>query len=141
MGQVALRSLSLRFYNQAKPIHSMNAISPFLSVHRPCDETLRWLKRRFSRSGLRLLQTFDLHDARLASTDCPCPHHGSTDCDCQMLVLLIYNETAAPATLVLHSNEGRTWISLVNTPSQHAEPSIRAAIEAALQVNLLKEGL
>jgi len=119
----------------------MNAISPFLSVDHPCDETLHWLRRRLSHRGLRLLQTFDLHDARLGTSDCPCPNHGTTDCDCQMVVLLIYKETAEPATLVLHSNDGRTWISLVNTPSQRADASIRAEIENALQVNPFKEGL
>ena len=119
----------------------MNAISPFLSVDQSCDETLRWLTRRLSRTGLRLLQTFDLQDARLGKERCPCPHHGTTDCGCQMVVALIYGATVAPATLVLHSNEGRTWISLVNTPTQRADAALRAAIEHALEVNLPNEGL
>jgi hypothetical protein len=119
----------------------MNAISPFLSVDRPCEETLQWLGNRLTPAGLRLLQTFDLHDARLGTQSCPCPHHGTTDCDCQMIVLLIYGEAAAPVTLMLHSHAGRTWISLVNNPAQRADASIRAAIEAALDVSLSQEGL
>jgi hypothetical protein len=120
---------------------AMNSISPFLSIDHPCEQTLQWLRRRLSKSGLRLLQTFDLQDARLSPADCPCPHHGTAGCDCRMLVLLVYGATAAPATLVLHSDGKCSWISLVNTPAQRADASIRAAIEKALKVNLSKEGL
>jgi hypothetical protein len=112
----------------------MNALSPFLSVNRSCDETLQWLSQRLSRAGLRLLQTFDLHDVRYAITDCGCPHHGTDQCDCQMVVLLIYGEAIEPATLILHGNDGQTSLSLVNTPLQHADPSLLASIEQALQI-------
>jgi hypothetical protein len=119
----------------------MNTITPFWSMERSCDSTLRWIRRRLSRRGLRALQTFDLHDARLGIADCSCPHHGTAQCDCQMVVLLVYGESALPATLILHGNDGQSWLSLVNTPAQQADPSLRAAIEQAVQVNSPKEGL
>ncbi len=52
-----------------------------------------------------------------------------------MVVLLVYSEATPPVTLVLHSNEGRTWISLVDTPAQQAQSSVRLSIERALQLN------
>ncbi len=113
----------------------MNSLTPLLSVSGSADVTLSRLRRRLSHVGLRLLQTFDLNDARLAATDCPCPHHGETGCDCQMVVLLVYGATAPPVTLILHSNDGRTWLSLVETPAQQAEPSICLSIARALQLN------
>lgn len=120
---------------------SMNSVLPLLSVDRSCKATLRWAKRRFSKAGLRVLPTFDLHDARLGIADCSCPHHGTSECDCQMVVLLVYGQQSQPATLILHGNDGQSWLSLVNTPAQQVEVSMRAAIEQALQLNPSKEGL
>lgn len=119
----------------------MDSVSPFLSVDGSCDYAVQWLSRCLSTAGLRVLRTFDLQDARLAAGDCACPHHGTQECDCQMLVLLVYGEALQPTTLILHSNEGRTWLSLVNTPAQQADASIRTAIENALQCNRYEQGL
>lgn len=86
------------------------------------------------------MQTFDLHDVRLGHDTCPCPHHGTSQCDCQMIVLLVYGDEAEPITLILHGNDGRTWLSLVNTLAQHADSFLQVSIEKALQINF-KEGL
>lgn len=111
----------------------MNTLPSFLVLNRPCDEAFSWLSQALSQNGLRVLQTFDLHDARLGLKDCPCPHHGTEQCDCQMVVVLVYGNAAEPATLILHGNDGQTWLSLVNNPLQHADPVIRLVIEQALQ--------
>jgi hypothetical protein len=113
----------------------MNSVLPLVSVDGSCRATLRWAKRRFSKAGLRVLPTFDLHDARLGIADCPCPHHGTSKCDCQMVVLLVYGRAAQPATLVLHGNDVQSWLALVSTPAQQADASLRACIEQALQIN------
>ncbi len=110
----------------------MNASPPFPTVDRSCDDTLRWLSRRLTRLGLRVMQTFDLQDARLPLEDCTCPHHGTDDCDCQMVVVLVYGKAAQPATLMLHGHDGQTWISLVDRPDQAADPALVAAIRNAL---------
>ncbi len=91
------------------------------------------IKRRLSRAGLRALQTFDLHAARMGAHVCACPHHGTEDCDCQMVVLLVYGSAGQPATLILHGKEGQTWLSIVDTPSQRAEPKLLAQIRTALE--------
>jgi hypothetical protein len=112
----------------------MNAMTPFWSVEQPCEESLRWLQGRLSRAGLRLLRTFDLHDARLATADCRCPHHGTSECDCQMVVVLVYAEASPPVTLVLHGSHGRSWISVIDRPDQRAHPGTILAIKRALQL-------
>ncbi|MBI3739212.1 MAG: hypothetical protein HY258_09225 [Chloroflexi bacterium] len=120
----------------------MNSLAPFFSANRPYTEVLPWLKRLLSRAGLRVLQTFDLHlTARLNLAPCPCPHHGTDKCDCQMIVLLIYGKEQQPVTLILHGNQRQTWLSLIDRPDQRAASSIRMSIEKALQVNPSKEGL
>jgi hypothetical protein len=120
----------------------MNSLAPFFSADRPYDEVLPWLKRQLGRAGLRVMQTFDLRlTAHLNLTGCPCPHHGAEECDCQMMVLLIYGKERQPVTLILHGNSGQTWLSLIDRPDQRADSSIRMSIEKALQVNPAKGGL
>ena len=110
----------------------MNALPPLLSLSMSCDESLVWLKRRLPVAGLHVVETFDLRAARLTLPDCPCPHHGTNKCDCQMVVLLVYGSTAAPATLILHGTDGKTSLSLVSTPTQQPDPLLRSTIEQAL---------
>jgi len=112
----------------------MNSLSSFLLVNRPGDEALTWLDQSLTRNGLRILRTFDLHDARLGLENCPCPHHGTAQCDCQMVVLLVYGKAERPVTLILHGNDRQTWLSLVNTPLQRVDPIIQSSIEQALQI-------
>ena len=107
-------------------------IAPFLSVSHSCDETLQWTKEQLLQVGLRPVQTFDLHTARAGSHDCPCPHHGTNACDCQMVVMLIYGKAEAPVTLILHGNEGQTWLSLAESPEQKTTASTVTAIKSAL---------
>lgn len=106
----------------------------FLTVDLPCDMALQAAKKKLSQTGLRALQTFDLHTARHIQRDCPCPNHGTQDCDCQMVVLMVYGEPAEPATLILHGSDGRTWFSLAEVPSQRADRKLVAAIMRALDV-------
>ncbi len=110
-------------------------LSSILSVPRPCEETVRWLQQRLLQDGLRALQTFDLQDARLSLEECPCPHHGTEDCDCQMVIVLVYGRAAEPATLFLHGYDGQTWISLADRPERPADTRLVAAIERALSAD------
>jgi len=112
------------------------SISPFLSVNHPCDETLQWTKKQLSQAGLRPIQTFDLHTARLAMQDCPCPNHETAECDCQLVVLLVYGETAEPATLILHGNDGQTWVSIAGDPQQRADAKLFNSIQETLKMKV-----
>ena len=110
-------------------------ISPFLSVNQPCDETSQWTKMQLSQANLRAVQTFDLHTARSGLHDCPCPNHGTEECDCQMVVLLVYGKAADPVTLILHGNDGQTWVSIANDPQQRANAKLIHSIQQALETN------
>ena len=103
-------------------------ISPFLSVNRTCDEALQWTKKQLSQVGLRPIQTFNLHTVRVGLHDCPCPNHGTNECDCQMVVLLVYGKSAEPVTLILHGNDGQTWVSIADDPRQRADVKLITAI-------------
>jgi|GEM_PF-447094 len=115
-------------------------ISPFLSVNQSCDGTLQWTKEQLAQVGLRTVQTFDLHTARAGLHDCPCPNHGTIECDCQMVVVLVYGKTedvstllsTSPVTLILHGNDGQTWLSLADSPGQKFDMNLSAEIKQAL---------
>jgi len=109
-------------------------ISPFLSVNHSCDESLQWATEQLSQAALRPVQTFDLHTARLALHDCACPNHGTQECDCQMVILLVYGEAVEPVTLILHGNDGQTWISLSDSLRQGSDTRLIAEIKQALEV-------
>lgn len=111
----------------------MAPLTPFLSLNYPSDKSLVWLKDRLATANLRVVQTFDLNTARHALEDCPCPHHGTDQCDCQMVVLLVYTNTAEPATLILHGNDGQTWLSLVERPGQQPGKEVTRAIQKAFE--------
>ncbi|HLF75213.1 MAG TPA: hypothetical protein VI524_12745 [Anaerolineales bacterium] len=91
---------------------------------------------------MRVVQTFDLQTARRAMADCPCPHHGTSECDCQMVVLLVYGEGTEPATLILHGNDGQTRLSLADPPGRRTDArtaaAIRNVLEAKMPLPLLK---
>ena len=107
----------------------MSALLPFLVLEQSREQVEGWVKDQLTTAGFRVVPTFDLQVARSAHPDCPCPHHGTDECNCQLVVLLVYGKQADPATLVLHGQDGKTWISLA-TPletrsRQNLESSVR----------------
>ena len=111
-------------------------ISPFLSINHSCDKALQWTREQLLQAGLRPVQTFDLHTARAGLHDCACPNHGTNECDCQMVVLLIYRKAVEPVTLILHGNNGQTWFSIAEDPRQKTDNQLRIAIQQALEVKV-----
>ena len=109
-------------------------ISPFLSVDHSCDEAWQWTKKLLLQAGLRPIQTFDLHTARVGLQDCPCPNHGKSECDCQLVVVLVYGSASEPATLILHGNDGQTWLAIADDPRQRADVKLITAIQQALEI-------
>ena len=106
----------------------MSDDSPFLTLEQPCDAAVEWLTDRVSQAGLRVMRTFNLQVARHAQVICPCPHHGTEQCDCQMVVLLVYASNPQPLTIIAHGYNNRTWFSVVDTPQQRADPLLEATI-------------
>jgi hypothetical protein len=107
----------------------MSALLPFLALNQNHDQAETWVKEKLISAGFRIVPTFDLHVARNAHPECPCPHHGTEECNCQLVVLLVYGKLAVPSTLVIHGQDGKTWISLatpIETRShQNLESSVR----------------
>ncbi len=101
---------------------------PFLVLESPCDQAVDWVIDRLDKVGLLVLRTFDLQSARQAQAWCPCPYHGTERCDCQMMVLLVYQPHKAPLAIIAHGNDQQTWFSFVDTPQQRADPHLESYI-------------
>lgn len=110
----------------------MSSLMPFLVLDKTCDQVLTWVEQQLASADFRTVPTFDLQVARLAHPDCTCPYHGTGECNCQMVVLLVYRKQEEPATLVVHGQEDRSWISLAvpvdRRTNQHLELAIRRAL-------------
>lgn len=105
-----------------------------------CGVVAEQLSHKLAAAGLRVTRSFDLQSARQALRDpqgCPCPHHGTADCTCQYVVLLVDGGASAPLTLVAHGHDGRTHLSMDGPAASAAGAGkvIRAAISelAALE--------
>lgn len=106
--------------------------APFLKVNKDCGNSVLWATRRLDRAGYQTMRTFDLRASHLAHFDCPCPQHGTQECDCQIVVLLVYQGKQAPITMIIHGSGRTSWFYLVNTPQQPVEPEREITIQAIL---------
>lgn len=110
----------------------MGNTSLILALDCACDKAVDWLIQQITGAGLRAMRTFDLRMARAAHGDCPCPHHGSEQCTCQMVVLLVYGSAPHPLSLVAHGSAERTWVSLVDEPRERSDAGLEALIRRVL---------
>jgi hypothetical protein len=98
--------------------------SEILSLQTDSQTAIAQSVQRLDQAGFQVMRSFDLKVARAAHVGCACPHHGTDQCDCQMVVLLVYGQDEMPATLVVHGHDGQTEIALVDTPEQRPSPQL-----------------
>ena len=110
----------------------MSTAPPFVVINQPVDEAVHWAIQVMEKTTFRVIRTFDLHAARLVQANCPCPHHGTQACDCQMIVLLVYEENHPPVSLVVHGYQETTWFYLINTPQQPVDRCLETKIQRVL---------
>jgi hypothetical protein len=113
----------------------MSYTIPLFSTNEPCDEAIDDIIRQLQDANFQVARTFDLQVARTpyaTQVHCDCPNHGTEQCDCQMVVLLVYPETQKPISLIAHGRNGRTWFDLVDTPEQRADTHCYAMIRQTL---------
>jgi hypothetical protein len=90
----------------------MEGLGPLLV---DCGRMAERLSHDLGAAGLRVTRSFDLQSARQALRDpesCPCPHHGTAECTCQYVVLLVDAGGDSRLTLVAHGHDGETHLSI-----------------------------
>jgi hypothetical protein len=110
----------------------MSALLPFLALDQTCQQVDVWVREELAQAGLRVVPTFDLQIARLAHPDCACPHHGTDACSCQLVILLVYGKQESPATLVIHGQDGKSWISFATPLETHSRQSLESSVRHTL---------
>ena len=102
---------------------------PLLTLHCRCDTAVTEITEALENSGLRIMPSFD---SSLATVPTTCPHHGTEQCDCRIVILLVYGADERPATLMVHGQDGETWISLTYPPGLRPSASLQTQIKNAL---------
>jgi len=98
-----------------------------------CGRVAERLSLDLGAAGLRVTRSFDLQSARQALRDpesSPCPHHGTADCTCQYVVLLVDAGVGPRLTLVAHGHDGETHLSIDGLGSVSAP--IAGIVQAAV---------
>jgi hypothetical protein len=110
----------------------MYQTSTILTLQTDSQAAIEQSIQRLDSAGLQVMRSFDLKAARAAQVDCTCPYHGTDQCDCQMVVLLVYGQDDLPVTLVVHGHDGQTQIALVDTPEEQPDSRLIQAIMRAI---------
>ena len=85
-----------------------------------------------TRRGFRVLRSFDLRSALAAHAECECPHHGTAQCTCQFVILLVYGDAGDPAVVTAHSREAQANVQIVRDATTRPDPRLAEQVMAAL---------
>jgi len=93
-----------------------------------------------TRHGFRVIRSFDLRSALAplaAHAGCDCPHHGTAQCTCQFVVLLVYDDPStgsgsAPAVVTAHSRDIQAQVQIVHDANTQPDPRLVTPVMAAL---------
>ncbi len=85
-----------------------------------------------ARHGLYVLRSFDLRSALGTHGGCECPHHGTDQCNCQFVVLLVYGEAAEPVVVTTHARDNRTEARIVHDATTVPDPRLADQVLTAL---------
>ena len=112
----------------------MSNLTPILIINQEAEIAVTWAMSQLQTCGFQVERTFDLHTARMEHINCPCPHHGTIDCTCQMVVLLIHGIDQQLSTLIVHGNDNKTCLSLVESTNQPEAAKIIEVLELAMEI-------
>ena len=100
-----------------------------------CEQTVALLSAALVRHGFRVERSFDLRSA--LHSDCPCPHHGTAQCACQYVVLLVYETMTMtpPAMVSAHECDGLTRLRAeAGQPGGRLSPKLTMALDEAMSL-------
>ena len=102
------------------------------SMRRDSRTSVHGVSECLQNGGLQVLQVFDLQAARATQPSSCCPIHGTEQCDCQMVILLVYAGDKRSVTLMVYGNDCETSVEIVNTLGQPAYPDMLFTIRQLL---------
>ena len=111
---------------------------PLRVVDLRCSTFVEPLKKAFSDAGLWSFQSFDLQSTRALHEGCTCEYHGTNQCTCELVVLLVYRALGDPITLVLDGRDEKTYIFIVDDKGPSVRPATREMIERIISQTALR---
>ncbi len=117
----------------------MNQIKSILTLPLSCDPSVELIIDILLKDELRVSRSFDLQSACSAFSNNICPKHGKEPCDCQLVVLLVYDQGHLPVSVVLHGHSGKTQLGIADNLGQLAPPGLKSRIQELLSyTNVMK---
>ncbi|MCK4821454.1 hypothetical protein KA005_37155 [bacterium] len=110
----------------------MSQITPLATFATSHETAISWINQQLITFGLVVRPSFDLQVAKSTHIGCTCPHHGTANCDCQIVVLLVYGEQDEPISLVVHSQDGNTHLSMTGALNSGGKNTLPSKIVHAL---------
>ncbi len=105
---------------------------PLLTLSLDCETAVDLVTDHLTKNGMKVIRSFDLRSACASFTENVCPHHKTSPCNCQMVVLLVYNDSSFPASLVVHGHDTYTELKIVDSPDVQVEPELQGFIQSVL---------
>ena len=87
-----------------------------LTLNLDSKKAVKRMMDRLAADGMKVIRSFDLQTARAAHVD---------ECDCQLVVLLVYDEQGTLLTLVAHGKDNKTHFALVDPPERVQEHKLK----------------
>jgi hypothetical protein len=103
-----------------------------LTIFMNSDKAVNRLMDRLTADGMKVIRSFDLQSVRTAHVNCTCPHHGSDECNCQMVVLQVYDNIGTMLTVVAHGKDNSTNFALVKPPERILERKLKTKVLQAM---------
>ena len=97
------------------------------------EVVIDWISQQLGKLDLVVKPSFDLQTAKSAHNGCTCPHHGTSQCDCQIVVLLVYHLDEGPITLLVHSQDGHTQLSMMGISGVAGDDTLAGKVFTALR--------
>jgi hypothetical protein len=110
----------------------MNQGTHLLSLNLDSNKAVERIMDRLTADGMEVIRSFDLLSAKATQVNCTCPKHGNDDCDCQLVVLLVYDNRGTMLTMVAHGKDNKTHFALVDPPNHALQKLLRNKIMGAL---------
>ena len=107
-----------------------------ITIEIPCEDAVHRIIGAMEAAGFRVTRSFDLQSAREALIQpdaCACPYHGTAECDCQYVILLVHSAAPQPYSVIVHGHDRFTHVSLVNSKSDPAFGKTQHKIQEMLE--------
>jgi hypothetical protein len=108
-----------------------------LVIEAHCSQFVIPLKKALADSGLWSFESFDLRSVRALHEDCACPHHNTSECTCELVILLVYSSFGSPVHLMLDGRDGATFVYLIDEFENSQRSAFIETVQNAIQAAVL----